>query len=789
MIFAAIASLSASSLAFELLITRYFSIAHWSHLSFLAIGVAMFGFAAGGTFHCMAGGMIEKAARRAERSLFSLLCVAGSIATIGAFLLVKSIPLDYLRFPVDPTQALFLLLTWLILSLPFFISGLVSCTAYALRPDRSGTISFTSLLGASGGVLAPLLLLPIVGEGGAIAVSAAVPLLPVMILPGTLFGRIPASLLAAGLAAAVVWSAEGMLEITPSAYKTLAQLEQAPGTIVSSRATDIRGRLEEVKSPALHFAPGLSLGFTGSLPGQWALIQDGDALTVLYDLSSPGSEEFARWTHPYAAYAIAQRPENSLVIQQDGGLALACAMASRTPKVTLVVEDPRIAARAARQYGLAPGQVFSAPPRTFMARTSDTFDVIAVEEWGPTIPGMASLQEDALFTRDAMQQYWRHLAENGVLAISRRMVLPPSDSLRLFAACLSGLAREGESDPSLHLAVIRSWDSCTLLASRQAFDGMRLARLRGFALSRGFDLDYFPGIPRGAAGRFNLYQSPVFTDAYLSIVRDPGFTSRYPLDIGPQDDNRPFPSHFIRWTRIGEFFRTTGQRAYSLFLSGEVVAAVTLAAACVASLLLIVPVLLPARGRRAKAGSGAGAFLLLAAAAGLGFMFAEMFVVDSITLLFPAPSIALAIALGGLLVSSAFGGLVSERLDLRSFRVILPFAAAALAAGAFLLPLAARWALSLALGPRTAVCLCIAGAPGFLIGIPFPAALRILGSGARLRASAWALNGCASAAASISAALIAPAAGIRVLLLLGAAGYMIASAAAMRPGARLQRAR
>ena len=130
MIFAAIASLSASSLAFELLITRYFSIAHWSHLSFLAIGVAMFGFAAGGTFHCMAGGMIEKAARRAERSLFSLLCVAGSIATIGAFLLVKSIPLDYLRFPVDPTQALFLLLTWLILSLPFFIwTGLL----YRLR--------------------------------------------------------------------------------------------------------------------------------------------------------------------------------------------------------------------------------------------------------------------------------------------------------------------------------------------------------------------------------------------------------------------------------------------------------------------------------------------------------------------------------------------------------------------------------------------------------------------------------------------------------------------------------
>ncbi|MDD3082936.1 MAG: hypothetical protein PHW17_12030, partial [Desulfobacterales bacterium] len=50
MIPAAVFLLSASSLAFEVLLTRIFSISQWNHLSFMVISIALFGFAASGTF-------------------------------------------------------------------------------------------------------------------------------------------------------------------------------------------------------------------------------------------------------------------------------------------------------------------------------------------------------------------------------------------------------------------------------------------------------------------------------------------------------------------------------------------------------------------------------------------------------------------------------------------------------------------------------------------------------------------------------------------------------------------
>jgi len=104
MIFAAIGCLSLSSLAYELLITRFFSIAHWNHLSFVAVGVAMFGCAAGGALSFLLGSRRVSLGTASLSPLFAVLLLAGSVTTVGSFLIVKALPLDYLRFPLDPWQ-------------------------------------------------------------------------------------------------------------------------------------------------------------------------------------------------------------------------------------------------------------------------------------------------------------------------------------------------------------------------------------------------------------------------------------------------------------------------------------------------------------------------------------------------------------------------------------------------------------------------------------------------------------------------------------------------------------
>jgi hypothetical protein len=455
-----------------------------------------------------------------------------------------------------------------------------------------------------------------------------------------------------------------------------------------------------------------------------------------------------------------------LVVECGGGLALACAAASGVRQTTVIVENPEVA-RILRESYRVPGlSVEATGPRSFLARGGSRWDVIAVESWGPSVPGMASLSEDATLTVDAIRAYWKRLGDSGVLSISRRLVLPPSDSIRIFAAVLEALRREGIGDPQKHLAVIRNWDTCSILVSRAPVAGPGLERLEAFAARLGFDLDYFPGITPDKIDRFNRYGRPFFADAYRDLVGDPSFIARYPLDVAPQGDDRPFPSRFLRWSRIGDFYRLTGERAYLLFLSGELIAAAALAqGAVVCLLLLLLPLAAGARRARGLAssgrgvGRGAGRPLVVFAAIGLGFMFCEMCLLDSLALLFPGASVTLAVVLFGLLASSAAGGLLSARMGDRGLRRVLAGASLLLAALALSLPRIVHALLPLGLALRVAGALVVTAIPGILLGIPFPAAMRGLGATSPRRAYAWAVNGSASVLASTGSALVAMSAG------------------------------
>ena len=155
----AVFCLSASSLLYELFLTRYFSIAHWNHLSFMVIGIAMLGYGASGAVFALA------ARPREYAMVFPIVSLACAASVLGSFLSLRLIPLDYLRLPVEPVQLCYLLLTELVLSIPFFFAGLGSCLAYVGLPERSGLVAFASMIGSGAGSLAPVFLLTFTGRG------------------------------------------------------------------------------------------------------------------------------------------------------------------------------------------------------------------------------------------------------------------------------------------------------------------------------------------------------------------------------------------------------------------------------------------------------------------------------------------------------------------------------------------------------------------------------------------------------------------------------------------------
>jgi hypothetical protein len=825
MIPAAVFALSFSTLLFELCLSRWFAIAHWGHLQTLVIAIALFGSAVSGavTARLPTPGVSARAGGApGVRIVFAAICLACAPVLPGSFLLARLIPLDYLRFPVDRMQLVWLFSACLCLALPFFLAGLAACLAYVLEPERSGRTAFAAMAGSGAGAAAAAVLIPGVGEGTAVVIAALVPLGPAMAAavfrgPGSRRVAGPVIGAAGALAAAgILWAAAGPpLDTTPSPYKRLSQLLMLPGTRIVSRSDSIWGSARVVESPLIRFAPGLSLAFTGRLPPQSAVVVDGDGMTAISDLSVPGAEEFARNTHAFLPYAGAPKARRScLVIQRGGGLAVVAAAASGAGRIDLVTDSPEAARRAELAYGAWNVSAITDNPRSFAAASGEKYDVIHVEDWGPSIPGMSSLSIDVLLTTDAFRAYWRRLSADGALAVSRRLVIPPSDSLRIFAGLLEALRREGVASPQDRIAVVRSWDSCTFMACRGPLGTAAREGIKAWCEGMGFDLDWLPGIAREETNRFNRLEDSWFYDSYAALVQDSGYARGYYLDIAPQSDDRPFPSRFIRWTRFTGFLRATGGRTYTILMSGEIVAGVVfLEALLFAAVVLAAPLLaragtpaaVPRRIRRrpegrddrgaARAGTPAAvprrirrrperlkppmASILLFIFIGFGYIFAEVAFLDALTVAFASPLAAFAVVLGGMLVFSGIGGLAAGRLPRAALLPVLITAGALSALAAFCMVPAVRALLPLPPAARVCCSLLLLAAPSAVLGVPFALAVRGVPV-PQWRAYAWAANGSASVVAAGAAALLAMAWGIGVLALAAAAAYLCAAAGAGR---------
>ena len=377
--------MSLSSLAFEVLLTRVFAISQWNHLAFMVISIALMGFAGAGTFlnllqakHRGRTGSLASAEAPAILSLFY------AAAVILAFWVLNHLPLDYFRLPVEPVQIFYLLVAYGLLAIPFFFAGLVICAAYSLVPEKTGIAYFATMTGSACGAVLPAALLPFIDEGRLIVVTALVPLLTIMpllrpaarspwsvraVFRGTSGRVLAAAAVIIGTAALLITTAPQTVSVHPSPYKAQAQILQLPDSRITKTRNSINGLTTIVSSPYIRFAPGLSLKFGGELPPQTAVYRDGDNQLVLYTDLTPRSAEFAAFTLPYAGYRLVSGPANVLVIQNGGGLGMACATAAGSRRITLVDSHPEQARITAEHYRIP---VVSQTPRHFLSRTTDS---------------------------------------------------------------------------------------------------------------------------------------------------------------------------------------------------------------------------------------------------------------------------------------------------------------------------------------------------------------------------------------------------------------------------------
>lgn len=777
MLLVAVFCLSLSSLCYEILLARFFSIAQWNHLSFMVISIALFGFAASGVFLNLftfkKKGQIYTLTGKKYISRFILLF---SVSVAGSYMIVNATPIDYFRIPFEYIQVAYVFFSFIILSLPFFFSGLLSALAYSLYPEKAGTIYFISMAGSTLGAISPFPGLPVLDIGGSILIAACVPLFLLItawkhVLAKTAWTFLVISLIILSF----LIKDNPVVRVSPSPYKALPQLLQLPGSKVQKTHHIVQGKIDYVTCPSIRYVPGLSLKYSSGLPEQSALVRDADMQVTLYAIDPENPPDLPTYTLPYAGYVLHEFPENVLLLQKGGGTALPMSLASRASRIILCEEHPVIARYIKEAYEHERLTVLHKGHREYMEETGLLFDIIQVENWGSSIPGMASLSSEYLYTIEAMHRYIDMLTDSGVLIISRKLLLPPSDSLRILLSALTALRQKGYMSPERNIMMIKYWDIYTLLLSREPFEGEHLTKIKEFCSARGFDLLYYKGISQSETGRFVRSPEPYhFNEIQKLIENSPVFVhaaSGYYLDIAPQADARPFHNKYMKWGKLYEFFKSTGERFYTLILSGEIILWVVLAVALLVTMfILILPVVL-VRGEKKNA---AFPRILYFLAIGAGFMFLEIAFIQEYTLLTGDPVVSFSFVLCLILVFSGTGGYFSSRLHPHTLRLLFIIILSVLFILFISMDTLVHLLLHIHVIPRF-ICMGVIMLPvSLLIGIPFPSGMRRLLTGPGERAYSWAANGCTSVLASITAIPVAMTFGIHALFIAGGICYGIA---------------
>jgi len=463
-----------------------------------------------------------------------------------------------------------------------------------------------------------------------------------------------------------------------------------------------------------------------------------------------------------------------LLIESGGGSAIACAVASGAGQITIIEQNPDLANMLRRHYRLP---VIIENPRGFLAQSDDRYDIIHVENWGSSMPGAAALKQDHLFTLEAFGEYWEHLTAPGVVIISRKLLLPPSDSLRLWGTAYEVLKKNAVEKPGEHLALLRNFDTFTLLVSKSQ---VNIQRVIEFCGQNNFDPVFLEGMQPNTANKFNVFDEPYhykkinqLAAAYQSGRQD-DFFRMYLLDIAPQSDSRPFPGRFLKWPKVRSLYKSLGSRFYALVMSGEIVISVIFVEAFIVAIcLLIIPLILITRRIQKPSISQAIYFL----GVGAGFMFVELYFIKSFMLLVGDPVISFTIVVSTILISTSLGGLWAQNKSGQDIRSAVATLIGMLILTVVGFELLAAHILKVSAALRYFIAVLFLLPVGFLMGLPFPLGMRHLLNSPVQRAFAWSVNGCASVLSSIIAAQIAVSFGIPFIAAAAVLTYFLALAA------------
>ena len=798
--FAGLFLVTLSTLTYQLLLTRTFSVTMYYHFAFVAISVTMFGMAVGALIVFLRPQVFTPDLTRRHLALGA---ATFSITIVLSYLTHLAIP-----FVLEPSLVTVygIVFTYVALSVPFVAGGVVVSLALTRFPAQVSALYAADLAGAALGCLVVGPMLRFTDAPTAVLATAAVAAWGSVCFCG------PARTRRAGL-----YGPPRMAGPEAPAYSVLAILLAVAATAHGLAARDnaawlrlvwVKGQYEArplvekwnsfsrvrvVGDPNKPVRPS-GWGLSATLPA------DRRVRELHLDIDSYAGTELTAFDGDlsrigHLKYDVTnvvhylRSGSRVIVVGTGGGRDVLSALAFGQRAVTGVEINEGILDLVNRRFGDLTGHLDRNPKvrfvndeaRSYIARSTERADIIQIsliDTWAATASGAFVLTENSLYTVEAWRAFLEHLAPGGILSVSRWYYADrPGEVYRMASLASTTLLQMGVSRPGDHYAIVRARPA----GAPNAPDGIGTMLVSRDPLSAA-DLDALEAV--AARMRFDVVQSPRHSaDETFAALADGARLQRAiagnELNIAAPTDDTPFFFHMLRLRDVFKTSRWRDQGIVRFNMTAVGVLAVLLVTVTLLTGACIVFPWLLARSEDSGLRHGAGAHLAFFVAIGFGFMLVEISQVQRLTIFLGHPVYSLSVVLFSLLLASGAGSLSTGQAaaDPRGARVRLLLLVGALALFGALTPPAMRQFASASTPLRIAISVGILAPLGFFMGMAFPIGMaRAMREKPALAPWLWGLNGAASVCASVLAVVIALAAGISAAFWVGAGCYAVAVA-------------
>lgn len=787
-----------STLMYEILITRVFSVTMWYHFAFLAISLALFGLASGAILVYVKPTKfpIEKTNEHLCKSslLFAVLAITGLFVHIYSPALITNAGSDII-IPVS-----------LLATLPFMAAALTaSGTGIALAltryPSSTSSLYAADLLGAATGCLAVVVTLSHIDAISDVllvcALASAAAVAFAMSSVGT--EKFRAISTVALVAFAVLTGVQANSYVAQSPIITLGwtkgRQEQKNLYQLWNSFSRVRvfGNAEETQSPDPY---GLSPRVAANTKVRMLYLDiDGGAGTpILHYAGNPKDVDYLKSEVSNVAHHL--RPNcNVLVIGAGGGKDVLSALTMGQKHVTAVEINENVIRSAYEHFADFSGHLKDDPrvtlvndeARSFVTRSPQKFDVIQIsmiDTWAATASGAYSLAENGLYTTDSFKTLLGHLTDKGVLTVSRWYAhTTPSEFYRLTALAAESLKELRIEHPEQHVMAFRIMPKRpdatmipdgigTLLVSKSPFTAEDYVKAQELARDNDFEIVF------ADSARQAPTQDPLL--ARLARGEEPNVVAKsIPFNLSAPTDDNPFFFQTLSLMRLFE----PGVSAPNMNMMNVIGASMLLVASAFTALLTFFSIRLPyAMSADKQAILRQIPMFVYFFAIGAGFMFVEISQIQRLSIFLGHPVYGLSVVLFALLLSTGVGSFLTKfwlrENTIGAIAVLI--GVLVLYAGVSPSMLSAMNLASTSMRIATAVTLLFP--VGIMLGIGFPIGMSVAQISAQpgtpdLTPWLWGVNGAASVLTSVLAVVVSMFAGISISYDCGILAYVVALAA------------